>query len=185
MPENIKGVCLNCKKNNYHFNYAQSVFSYKDNVAKIIQNLKYNSAKYLADPLGEFLYKKLIELNWKIDLITFVPLHTKRIKKRGYNQAEILADQLSRKSGIEIKNILERDKNTPSQTSLKVKERAKNMENAFKLIDNNIKDLNVLIIDDVFTTGATVNEIAKVLKNAKAKNVYVLTLAHTVFKSDY
>jgi ComF family protein len=111
----------------------------------------------------------------------YVPLYTKRQKKRGYNQSELLSNELSKLIGISVShNNLIRIKDTITQTNLSFKERQKNLESAFEIKDKKeVKDKNILLIDDVLTTGATADNCAKILKKAKAKGVYVLTFATT------
>jgi ComF family protein len=112
------------------------------------------------------------------DIILPVPLHKKRLRKRGFNQALLLALEIFSNDRKKIVvNLLKRQADTASQTSLSGIERRKNLRNAFR-VDNPSKvvGLNALIVDDVFTTGSTVNECAIVLKAAGAKRVDVLTL---------
>lgn len=182
--EGAVGSCIFCKRENPSFTLARAVLKYEGTTAIVIQNLKYNHAKYLAEPLAYFLFEKLKNLNWEIDLISFVPIHAKKLKQRGYNQAELLAKELSKLTNIECKNLFEKIKETPTQTKLTRQQRKKNIENSFKLTNKDVADKNILIVDDVFTTGATANELAKLLKNAKAKYVYILTLAHSVLKEN-
>ena len=131
------------------------------------------------------MYELFKTLNWNIDLIGFVPMNKDKQKLRGYNQAELIANELSKLTNITCKNLFERVKDVTSQTKLTRQQRRENIKDAFKLIDRKVKGLNILIVDDVFTTGATVNELSKLLKNAKVKNVYIITLAHSVLKENF
>jgi ComF family protein len=155
----------------------------------LIHNFKYNGKIQLAKPLGAFLFAAFIHY-WdicSIDLIIPVPLHIKRLRKRGFNQTFLLirdwfriAEDLNIKlSGIQIeKDLLVRNRWTKPQTGLNRKNRLTNIKNAFRIIDpEKVEKKRVLLVDDVYTTGATVNECAKVLLNAAALKVEVLTLA--------
>jgi len=124
--------------------------------------------------------------NIKCDLIIPVPLCEKRAKERGYNQAELLAHVVSKKVNLEMNNkILLRIKQTPTQVNLSHYERNQNMIDAFKVNNKKvIKGKTILLIDDVYTTGATIQECAKTLIIAGAKKVYALTAAHTILKND-
>ena len=118
-----------------------------------------------------------------IDLIIPVPLHPKRLRWRGFNQAVLLARQVSRVSNIPLDPfVLCRLRETPPQTQLGEDERRTNVRGAFMLHpEKQIDNKNVLLVDDVYTSGATVNECSRTLTKGGAKQVYVLTFARTVF----
>ena len=113
------------------------------------------------------------------DIIVPVPLFWWKNLRRGYNQAALLSEIISQECDIKINDIMRRIKNTKSQTKLDEQARRKNVLNAFALKSNGIKDKIVLLVDDVMTTGATINECARVLKNAGAKEVYSCVAAIT------
>jgi ComF family protein len=176
--------CIHCQNGKRTFDLARAPLIYSDKVALAVQELKYNNKKYLAKHFAKIIeieYKSLLNRGIKIDLIMYVPLYTKRQKKRGYNQSELLSNELSKLIGISVShNNLIRIKDTITQTNLSFKERQKNLESAFEIKDKKeVKDKNILLIDDVLTTGATADNCAKILKKAKAKGVYVLTFATT------
>jgi ComF family protein len=120
---------------------------------------------------------------WSFDVIVPVPLHPKRLRWRGFNQSLLLARQISRAYGTPTDPfMLRRVKETPPQTQLTEDERRKNMRNAFALdAEKSLKDKTVLLVDDVYTSGATVNECSLTLKRGGAREVYVLTLARAVY----
>ena len=139
--------------------------------------------------LGEFFSIPLLQViqreKWQIDLITAVPLNEKRQKERGYNQAEVLARPLARKIGIAYSsNMINRIKNTHSQVGLSLLERQNNVTDAFITLSTLVVSKNILIIDDVATTGSTLDACAKALKDAGARNVFALTLAKTAGMRD-
>jgi len=177
------GTCLNCKSNNFSFTTARSVATFQGNIVSVIHKLKYAKYKFLAEPLSFLLYDKLVTENWNIDLITYVPLHSNREKERGYNQSLELAKHLSSLTEKPIFKDIIRVRDTPTQTNLSRREREENVKDCFKVTNNSkIKDSNILLIDDVFTTGSTTNEISKELLKSGAKKIYVLTIAHAGFK---
>ena len=181
VTEENSGVCVDCKINNYSFTMAMSVFEYIDQPLNAIHKLKYNRKKYLAKPLGAYLAQRLVTENINIDYITFVPIHSSKLKERKFNQAQLLAKEVSNLLDIPCLTLCEKKINTPSQTNLKFSERRANVKDSFAFNiehKNQIKGKNILIIDDVFTTGATCNEVSSVILKAGAKNCYVLTLAH-------
>lgn len=118
----------------------------------------------------------------EVDLILPVPLHSKRLRWRGFNQSVLLARQLSRAYGIPLHPyILSREKETPPQTQLSEDDRRRNVRGVFSVHGKEvIKGKNLLLVDDVYTSGATVNECSRALKQAGAKEVYVLTLARAI-----
>jgi ComF family protein len=114
----------------------------------------------------------------QFDLIVPVPLHPARQRERGFNQASLLAELLARQSSIPLKPLLERIRYTNTQTALDRSERMENLHNAFRLRKNvDVRGLRVLLVDDVLTTGSTMNECARVLKRAGALSVYGATAA--------
>ena len=115
----------------------------------------------------------------KADIIVPVPLFWWKYYRRGYNQAALLADVISLENGFIINNLLKRTRNTKSQTKLTDDARQENILNAFGVRQNGIKGKRILLIDDVMTTGATMNECARVLKEAGAKAVYSCVAAIT------
>lgn len=174
--------CLRCKHYKPKFKQCFSPLLYEKPVTYLIKNFKYNNKQYLSQPLGNFLVQTYILNNLNCDIVLPVPLHEKRLKQRGFNQSELLANQLGQKLNLPVTNeILKRVKNTKTQTNLTKQERQQNVKNAFKVFHRGIiKNKTVLLIDDVYTTGSTLNECAKVLLKAGAKEVYCLTLAHTL-----
>ena len=180
------GTCLNCKSNNFAFEQARSATNFDGNIIKTIHKLKYARYKFLAKPLAYLTYDKLLTLDWKIDLIAYVPLHPKREKERGYNQSRELANHISSLTSIPVFHDIERTRNTPTQTKLSRQERQQNVKNCFKITNKSlIKNLNILIIDDVYTTGSTTNEISKELLKSGANKVYVLTVSHAGCKQKF
>ena len=159
------------------------LFRYKDLGKKIVASFKYEKVlsllPSLASYIDEFLYDYGIDLGTKV-LVTFVPIHPIKFLERGFNQSEIIARKLSRQKGLSMLPLLEKIKETPSQTKLKRRERKENIAGSFCLNSKYEGDLvgrDVLLIDDVFTTGATLLECAKVLKKGGARFIYLLTLA--------
>jgi competence protein ComFC len=113
----------------------------------------------------------------KFDYILFVPLHKKRLRKRGFNQSQKIAKYLGKVVGIAVVDAIGRKKNTKRLYNLTKEERKKELKNVFimKNIKQNLKNKNILLIDDIFTTGTTVNEISKILKLNGVNKVYVMS----------
>ena len=174
--------CLACKKEIcLEYEFARAPFVYEGNAKKLVFNLKYNNGKWLAKYMAEFMKNEFEEMAVEVDAIIPIPLHNKRLIERGYNQSELLANELSKKIAIPaILNNLVKTKETTTQTKLTKAERQENLKGCFEITNKSeIAGKNILLIDDVFTTGATIEEASKVLKNAGANKIYILTFAHT------
>lgn len=171
-------TCGDCITGHMPFTLARSAYTYKDTVLKAIHKFKYNGKTILARPLGELLAASAIELSITPDIIVPVPLHKKRLKDRGFNQSLLLAKEVSRHTGTALDYTnLQRAIYTTPQITLKAKARERNVSGAFSLKSKAaFKGKKVLLIDDVFTTGATIRECSKVLSKAGAE-VFALTLA--------
>lgn len=147
----------------------------------IIHSLKYNKKFLTGKFLGSLISNQLkYRINgWKIDYITPVPLHHLKKADRGYNQSFYIAKGLSKGLTIPIsEGFIKRKKYTKSQTTMSLKERQENIEEAFKAKRNlTLKDKNILLIDDVITTGSTIGECGKVLLSAGANKVYAASVA--------
>lgn len=181
------GVCFECKTKNYEFDQAISSFDYSGKVVKAVHDFKFEGNKPLYEPLAEYMCETLAGYEIKPDIVTFVPMQKKKQKQRGYNQAELLARFIANKFGYPCAEIVEKVKDNQNQASLNFADRQANIVDAFAVKKEFIpllKGLTVLLVDDVFTTGATSNEISKVLKQAGADKVFVLTLAHTKMEKD-
>ena len=177
----LADYCLRCKEDYYSFDKAISPLLYEGEVKNIIHHLKYNNHRYLVKPLANLMCDYYKNFNIQSDLIAFVPMHQKKLKKREYNQAELLASEVSNNLNIPIsKENIVKTTFIKSQTKLNAKQRLENIKDSFSVINKKeFKNKNILLIDDVFTTGATTNEISKLLKKSGCKKITVLTLAHT------
>jgi len=157
------------------------VFEKDKTFQDIIHSMKYNK-KFLAGVLlGRLLADSLEDKinSWEIDLIIPVPLHHLKKAERGYNQSDYIAKEISKRSGIRMQhNVIHRVRYTQSQTTMPLKEREQNIAKAFKVKRKKmIKGKNLLLVDDVITTGVTVKECGKVLKDNGAKLVYACSTA--------
>lgn len=173
-------ICMNCAELKPYFKEGISLFAYNSVERSFIHALKYHYGSYLKKDLYLLLEHELERLKaLKSAIFVPVPLHFLRQWKRGYNQSEWIAKALQKCCGGEILSLLKRKVNTPSQTSLTRSERKKNVENAFTLAKKTIDPKKTyVLVDDVFTTGATLNACAKVLHKEGAQNIRVFTLAH-------
>lgn len=175
-------VCDSCKNILPVYQKAFSVFWYKDQIAAKVKGLKFGGHKYYGYTLSKFMLHKFEELDINIDVIIPIPLHPKRLKKRGYNQTEILLTSFVDAGYNVVTNAVVRVKDTKMQARLDRESRQQNIIDAFQVIDPKaVKGKTVLVVDDVMTSGFTANECSRVLIAAGAKDVYVMTLA----RADY
>lgn len=175
-------ICSRCLHNKPRFDKALSVLHYNDASKKIILPFKHGDKTHYSKIMAKMMSNSFSYFPHKIDFIIPVPIHLKRMLKRKYNQSALLANHLSHFSNIPVlHNVLFRSHFKQSQGHLSFEDRKANVFGAF-LVKNPslIKGKNLLIVDDVMTTGATLNECASVLKNAGARRVYVLTFARVV-----
>jgi len=143
-----------------------------------IQALKYHNVPDLAKPLGQRLSQVISDKNWIIDTIIPVPLFADREHKRGYNQAYLLTQQVGKMTNITCQsNLLKRHRDTNQQVGLNASERRENVKDAFTATQS-VADMSILIIDDVVTTGSTLDACATALFNVGAKSVYAITVTH-------
>lgn len=162
------------------YDYLISIAKYREVIVSLIHNLKFYNLSSISDFIAELIYKQIKKLKLILDLniITAVPLHSVRKRERGYNQAALIARKLASLLNCEYNgNIIERVNYTVSQATLEHEKRVGNIERAFKLKKNiDLKHKSVILLDDVFTTGSTVEECCKVLKEAEPKKIIVLTM---------
>lgn len=180
--------CADCRKNRYHnappFHVARSALAFDGPIRSAIHRFKYREKIAHTAPLAEFL-AELLERDatlrtWKADFLAPVPLHRLRKWRRGYNQSELLARELSQLVPIPTALILKRIRPTPPQVRLNAERRKIDVKDAFAIDPKTrvaIAGANILLVDDVYTTGATLRECAKTLKNAGAGEIGAITLA--------
>ena len=179
-PIKKRNRCGFCKKGT-HIDYGRAFMLFIPPYDKIIHHFKYRKKTNLAIFFGRAMASiiRADHILQKTDVIVPIPLFWFKRQKRGYNQASLLANVISSECGIENIDVLRRIRNTKTQTRLNEEARRKNVLNAFALKSNTIENKKIILIDDVMTTGATINECARVLKDAGAKKVYSCVAAIT------
>jgi competence protein ComFC len=174
-------VCSNCAGRDFHFLCAVSRYRGKGVVKEFIHRFKYNRHFYLRHQLADWMAEALDDPRLQappIDFIVPVPLHKARLREREFNQAEVLARLLGRRAGLPVKVCLRRNRYTTTQTRLDRQARMENLRGAFCVRHTpTVTDRHLLLIDDVLTTGSTVEECARILLEAGAASVRVLTAA--------
>jgi ComF family protein len=176
LASEYSGVCGQCFKKEPPFSKVINFGLYEGVLAEAINHLKFHGIKKLSKPLGRLLLRFDLP---GVDGIVPVPLSIKRLRERGFNQSLLLARVISTKRKVPLlMDILVKKKETPPQTGLSAKERLLNLKNAFE-VKGDLRNLRLLLVDDVMTTGATATECSKQLMKAGAKEVVVLTLARS------
>ena len=157
--------------------FKKDILFYYSGILKIkIKEFKFENGVYLKKPFGKLIYenldKSLIE---KMDYIAYVPSSKKKMKLRGYNHSKLLAEEISKYSNIPLFDNLRKIKKTKSQHFLSLEERSVNLQNSF-LVDCDLSGKNILLLDDIHTSGATIDECYKELKKANCNFVWAVCL---------
>ena len=156
----------------------RSYAKYSGRVAHALIHLKYHPDRQLAGMMGAWLEELYVREGWRAELVVPVPLSDDRLQKRGFNQAALLAEALGGLTDLPVdSNSLHRVEDTRSQVGLDPHERWKNVQHAFKAGFRSLEDTDVLIVDDLFTTGSTLSACANACRAAGARSVIGLTVA--------
>ena len=176
-----------CKKDiynekNFFYDEHMYLFNYKNDIRSKIIEYKFNEKPYMYKAFAQIFInnEKICDFLKSYDIIIPVPIHKKRNNLRGYNQSELIAKEISKEiQNLSIENnVLYKYKNTNPQSLLNKNERIQNAKNAYQIKNEQIiKNKKIIIFDDIYTTGSTVNECARVLKQAGAKKIGILTIA--------
>lgn len=171
------GLCGDCRNERPPFVSHRSLFKFEDVVARLVHELKYHHGFWVIS----FLLAQAAIEEFRVDVIVPVPLFKKRLRSRGYNQSALIADELSKHFAVKVdKTTLVRVKDTSTQTTLTREERRRNLMEAFWIRDlKKMTGKNVLLVDDVFTTGATFSSAAQTLIKSGAASVSCFSLALT------
>ena len=170
--------CQRCQKGKALKGIIVATYYEEGPIKEMIHNFKYNHALELKKVLSDLLIQAVSQKTF--DFITFTPLHKRRLAERGFNQAEILAEKIAKKLKIPCEPLLIKTKSTKRQVGLTGQKRRENLEKVFKVKSYKVESLKgkkILVVDDITTTGTTLDECAKVLKSAGAKEVWGLVVA--------
>lgn len=172
--------CQDCQRKPFYYEQGRSIWLHKEPVTWSIYQFKYHNRRIY----GEFYAKELVRLfekdirNWGITRIVPVPLHRKRRRKRGYNQAEVIAKHLGKMTGIPVDTkAIVRKYYTKPQKELGHKERKKNLQHAFERRKVWKEPQKILVIDDIYTTGSTIDEISRIFCEKSNNKVWFLTIS--------
>ncbi len=174
---NDHGLCTVCRESLANFDSAYSFGSYEGSLRNLIHLFKYGKIESLARPLSQSLLRA-IPLDQNFDVVIAMPMHWRKQWERGFNQAQLLAQPIAKRYGLKLSTNLRRRRYTKPQAGLTESQRRDNLKDSFCVRNaEQLQGKRVLLVDDVFTTGATLRAAAKTLKNANAAHVSALTLA--------
>ncbi len=179
-PDVASGLCANCRKTPLQIDFIRSAAWFEGALRQAIHRFKYERWSSLAEPLGQLLADCWQAHGFQADWLAPVPLHSARERERGYNQAALLAQHVSKRCNVPLLDHgLRRTRVTAVQMELNAAERKLNVAGAFACHDPRVKSKRVVVIDDVCTTGSTLEACADALLKAGAASVMGLTLART------
>ncbi len=176
-PDSASAPCGSCQRKPPVFDRTYAALHYAPPLDQLILGLKYHRRLDLARTLGRLLAQRLPSFAGRPDVLIPVPLHTSRLRQRGYNQSLELARVIAKQLGLPVAgNAARRLRETPAQTGLPLEKRAGNVRNAFA-VDADLAGQHIAIVDDVMTSGHTVNAFARVLRRAGAAEISVWVVA--------
>lgn len=176
LPSELSSICKKCLEQTPPFSKVITYGIYEGVLAVAINHLKFYGVRRISKPLGKLMSNLALPF---VDGVVPVPLHIKKLRERGFNQSLIIARPLSKSLRIPLlMDVLIKIKETPPQIGLSAKDRISNMKNAFS-VHGDVKDMRILLVDDVMTTGATVTSCSSALMKAGAREVFVLALARS------
>lgn len=171
--------CYDCRKHPGGFAQGKALWIYKDQVKESMYRFKYQNRQEYARYYGSEIvrvYGEWMKRN-KIEAIVPIPLHWTKKRRRGYNQAQLLAAEIGKQTGLPVyPKLLKRIKKTKAQKNLDETERKNNLKKAFKTQENKVQLSHILLVDDIYTTGSTINEAALELKRAGIEQVYYVSV---------
>lgn len=179
LTDEEKEYCFDCTKVEHIYTQGAAVFAYTDGIKQSIYRFKYKNRREYAHFYADEIIKMCDSLiqTWQAQALIPVPLHQSKQRLRGYNQAELIAAILGEKLALPVEtNLLERSKKTTPMKELSDSQRIKNVKNAFHINGNIVKYDKVILIDDIYTTGTTIDACASLLLEHGVKNVYFICL---------
>ena len=172
--------CRECRGKKFFFSQARSLGLYKGKLRDLVHKFKYGNSRALADVFAGLLVERVERKFFEVDLITCVPLSGPKRDERGFNQAQLLAEKIAQKVDVPFLDLILQERETQDQSRLQAAERRKNVKGVFSVHRDQLpKAARIILVDDVFTTGSTVNECSRVLKKAGADSIRVATIARS------
>lgn len=181
-PESGGMYCRECWGTQTHLHAIRSVFVFDGTIRRAVHEFKYRNLRSITSCLSQFMADYFVENGLAADVLLPVPMHERRLKRRGYNQSELLAGQLSRMISVPMReDLVQRTvDNKPQARTTSAEERRRNMRDAFTCLSDDVSGKNITIIDDVCTSGATLEACAAALKLRGANEISGFTLAREI-----
>lgn len=177
LPTLNGGICGKCLKHSPSFDATLSAYAYAFPIDKLVQAIKFSGRLALVNQLADALASRIVN---RPDLIIAMPLHPLRLQERGFNQSQLLAQRLANNLGVSLlTDVCKRTRNTNPQSILPWQERGKNVHNAF-ICTADLSGKHIAVVDDVMTTGTTIEELARTLREKGAIKVSAWVLARTL-----
>jgi len=174
-------ICVDCRESAHCFEKGYSCVQYGLKERELLLSFKYGGKAFIGEKIACAMADKLATEDCEVDLIAPVPMYRSKERKRGYNQADIIAKHLAKKMSLPyFGKLLLRVENTTAMSGMSAFERRMNMENAFSMVDSSVKHAigkRVLLVDDIYTTGSTVSACSQVLMSRGVREVRVITFA--------
>ncbi|MBQ9700302.1 MAG: ComF family protein [Lachnospiraceae bacterium] len=173
-------LCYDCQHSTHLFTEGVAAFKYDKLISKSIYRFKYHNRRTYAKFYGTAMYTACIDYikRWQADALVPVPIHREKERSRGYNQAELIANELGKLTNISVDSrCLKRIRYTKPQKDFDKTGRKKNLEKAFKICTDVVKYKKIILVDDIYTTGSTIDECARVLMQAGVKDIYFISLS--------
>lgn len=180
LPAGDQACCRDCRRTDHFFTKGRSLYVYDETIRGSIAGFKYHNRREYADFYGRdiALHLGAFIRDCRPACLIPVPISEEKRKQRGYNQAELLAKKIAEASGIPMsKDLVKRCRDTMPMKELTRTERMKNLSGAFKMTSHDVKCRSVIIVDDIYTTGSTIDAMASLLREAGVKDVFFVTLA--------
>lgn len=172
--------CCDCYVKQHDYDKGLALFAYDDMVRQSIYRYKYENKREYADFYADEICRRLGReiLQWQADAIVPIPLHTSRQRMRGFNQSQLIAEQVGRRLKVPVdSDLVIREKKTIAQKQLNHSERQNNLKKAFKIRQNDVKLDTVILLDDIYTTGSTIDAVAALLKDTGIRKVFFIALS--------
>jgi ComF family protein len=179
----VKGSCVICSDRAWYPDGCFAAAEYSGAMKELLRNYKFQKRKSLHRHIANIVFAALSDIFIEVDIVTAVPMAPAKVRKRGFNQSELVARAVAKRMGKEYRTLLREVARRQTQKDLNFQDRFLNVLGRYEVLQSSLKGLRILLLDDVFTTGATINECARLMKRSGALAVYAVACARrTIFE---